>query len=202
MSKATTSADPDWQIVMAPAKGGLWFVLLLVWAFTAGVYILWKFANGEVSPFGHLLIFAFPVLITYYGLRGIQGNNGKLVLRQDGFTLTLPSSENESFRWERVDSFETRIFGDPVATGAGVATAGFVYDDGKKGQRVIGLANSLPYAGQDLARLMDYARIEAAKGWPDRPQDLNDLAVAALGSDRKTSARDRFKARSTTSRGS
>ena len=199
MSKAAASADDDWQIVMAPSKGGLWLALLLVWAFTAGVYLLWTFADGEVGLFGHLLIFAFPILITYYGLRGIQGSNGKLVLRQDGFTLTLPSGESEFFRWERVDSFETRIFGDPVVTGTGVATADFVYDDGGKGHRVVGLANSLPYAGDDLARIMEYARIEAAKGWPDRPQDLSMLVRTALGSDRKTSARDRFMARQKTS---
>src|SRR5690554_2075912 len=96
---AMATEGSNWRIVMAPSKRGLWIVLLLAWAFAGGAYALWRFADGEVSVFGYVLIFCFPVLISYYGLRGLVGNNGKLVLERRGFTLTPSSGATEFFYW-------------------------------------------------------------------------------------------------------
>lgn len=176
-----TDPKRNWQIVMTPAKGGLWLALLVAWTFAGGTYALWRLAAGEVSPLGYVLIFAFPSLVSFYGLRGLLGENGKLVLQRDGFRLTGVSGNTEFFLWDKVESFSTHIFGDTVVTKLGVATARFAYPEQSGGQRVVGLANSLPYAGDELARIMEYARMEALKGWPEPPQDLIALAMAALG---------------------
>lgn len=196
---ATVRERSDWRIVMAPSKRGLWIVLPLVWAFAGGAYALWRFAEGEVSAFGHLLIFSFPVLISYYGLRGLVGENGKLVLVRHGFTLTLPSGATHFFYWDRVEKFGTHVFGDPVVTQTGVATARFAYVDEDRKHKTVGLANNLPYAGEDFARIMEYARLEAANGWPKPLTDLTSLAVAALGSHGETSLPERLKAQPTES---
>lgn len=189
----------DWCIVMAPSKRGLWIVLLLVWAFAGCAYALWLFADGAVSVFGYVLIFCFPGLVSFYGLRGIVGENGKLVLERHGFTLTLPSGATQFFYWDRVQKFSTHVFGDPVVTQTGVATARFAYVDEDGKHKISGLTNNLPYAGEDLARIMEYARLEAANGWPKPPADLTSLAVAALGSHGETSLPERLKAQPTES---
>lgn len=194
---ATATKNSHWQIIVTPAKGGLWLVLLMAWTFAGGSYALWWFSVGQVSPLGHLLIFAFPILVSYYGVRGLIGDNGKLVLQRDGFRLTGLSGDTEFFQWDKVERFSSHIFGDAVVTGTGIAAARFTYAEQNGGQRIVGLANSLPYAGDDLAQIMEYARIEASKGWPEPPQDLIALAMAALGHSYKAKLGQRLEVRST-----
>lgn len=199
MTDATGADWAQWQIVIKPSKGGLWLVLIMVWVFAAGVYALWRFADGEVSAFGNLLIFSFPTLVSFFGLRGLYADNGKLALEQRGFTLTPPSGAAEFFTWDAVEGFGTNIFGDPVITQSGVATVRFAYAADDKRTRVVSLTNSLPYAGDDLARIMEYARREALKGWPNPPRDLSRLAMAALGTDNKTESYERLRPQPTDS---
>ena len=191
MTNATAAEGGEWQVLMKPSKGGLWLVLLLIWAFVGGVYALWRFVVGEVNALGYLLIFSFPALISFYGLRGIYADNGKLALERHGFTLTPPSGPAEFFCWDRVEGFSTHIFGDPIITQSSIATVRFAYAADDKSKRIVGLTNSLPYAGDDLARIMEYARCEALKRWPNPPRNLRSLAIAALGTDGKTGPNER-----------
>lgn len=194
---AASGPNADWRIVMAPPKGGLWIVLLMAWLFAGGAYALIRLTNDELSFLTHVLVFAFPILISYYALRSLLGDNGKLVLERRGFSLTLPSGGTEFFQWDKVEAFGTHVFGDPVITETGVETARFAHINGKGERRIVGLANNLKYSGAPLAEIMEYARLQAEKGWPQPPADQEALAMAALGVDNATALKARLKAQPT-----
>lgn len=191
---ATSGPKADLRIVMAPPKGGLCIVLLLVWLFAGCTYALVRLTGDEVSFLTHVLVFAFPVLISYYALRSLLGDSGKLVLERGGFSLTLPSGGTAFFQWDKVEAFGTHVFGDPIVTETGVEAARFAHIDGKGERRIVGLTNNLKYSGAALAEIMEYARLQAEKGWPQPPVDQEALAMAALGVDNATALKARLKA--------
>lgn len=180
------SKAAHWHIDIAPAKFGLWLVLLTVWVFTGAVSGLWYLGEGRLDPIAWVLILPFPVIVSWYMLQSLLANNGRLRLEPDGFWRILSGTQREFVHWDRVDRFGTGLFGDPVVTGMGVVVAEFSYVDEAGNPKTDRLANNLPYSGEDLARLMDYARRQAALNWPAPPASLADLAAAALDQEGET----------------
>lgn len=190
------SASGQWRITLAPSVSGLFAVIALSWAFAGLALWLLDMADGGVGPVGYALILPFPLVVTWYGLNGIGRGNGRLDLERDGFWQTLDDGERRFVRWDRVEAFRTSVFGDPVVTGTGVEVAEFAWVDADDQRQVTRLANSLPYAAGKLARLLEHARREAGRGWPEPPADLAALARAAMRDDPDESGlRDRLSAR-------
>lgn len=177
-----TAVSPaaHWHIDIVPVKSGQWVVLLAVWIFAGVALGLWYLAEGRLGPISWALILPFPVIITWYALQSLFADSGRLRLEPAGFWRTLPDNRREFVHWDRVERFGIGLFGDPVVTGMGVVVAEFSYVDEAGNRHVDRLTNSLPYSGEQLAQLMEYARRQAALKWPAPPASLNDLAKSAL----------------------
>lgn len=178
-----TAVSPTvhWHIDIIPVKAGLWLVLLAVWMFAGIALGLWYLGEGRLGMIAWALILPFPLIISWYALQSLFAHNGRLRLEPEGFWRILPDGRDEFIRWASVDRFGTGLFGDPVVTRTGVVVAEFSYTDEAGNRQTDRLANNLPYSGARLARLMEYARVQAALGWPEPPAGLADIAESALG---------------------
>ena len=136
---------------------------------------------GSVGIIAWVLILPFPLMVSWYCFQSLVHGNGCLRLEPEGFWRSLTGNRREFIRWDRVVRFGTGVFGDPLVTRTGVAVAEFEYYDATGTLQTDRLANNLPYSGERLARLMEYARLQAAHGWPEPPASLADLKAAALG---------------------
>lgn len=174
------SPRPDWHIEIAPAKAVLLLVLVAMWGFAGVVLGLWYLGVGDVGLVAWALVLPFPVIISWSILAGLFAGNGRIRLEPDGFWRTVSDGRREFIRWDRVERFGTGLFGDPVETGTGVVVAEFSHTDEAGTHHIDRLANNLPYTGHVLAQVMEYARRQAALGWPAPPAGVADLAAAAL----------------------
>lgn len=169
----------DWRISLAPDPLQQLIVLAVVWLFGGGTLYVLSAVEGELSTFWYFIVLPFPLIVSFYALRGLSGTNGRMELRPDGFWRTTPQGQNLFISWDRVESFGIGIFGDPVITGTGVAVPEFAYRDDTGNRMVDNLPANLPMSAEKLVMIMEYAQLEAAKDWPHPPVNLQDLIKAA-----------------------
>lgn len=170
----------NWHIDIVPIKSSLWLVLVAVWLFAGITLGLWFIGEGQVGFVAWALILPFPMIISWYVLQSLFADNGRLRLEPEGFWRSLPGRRREFIRWDDVVAFRSGVFGDPLVTQTGVAVAEFEYHESNGALKTDRLANNLPYSGESLAQLMEYARLQAALDWPKPPTSLGELAQAAL----------------------
>lgn len=180
MQKTTCSTDrKNWKISLSPNPLEQAVVLLVVWVFAGGLLYGLSLLEGGLRPFWYVLVLPFPLIVSFYSLRGLTGHNGKLELQADGFWRTTPQGKKLFLHWDRVENFGVGIFGDPLVTGTGVSVAEFAFIDDIGERRIERLSGNLPLPADKLAGLLEFARQEAAKGWPNPPANLKDLVSQA-----------------------
>ena len=188
------------RIVLATRRGGVLFLLFAVWLAGALAYGAWTVLNGRLLTLALAICFAVPVLVLLGVLLGLIAPRGRIVIRADGFTRTLPNGKKHFIAWTDVVRFHAGWFGEPSGKRAGAASVQVTYRDRDGNERTELLSGNLHYTGEDLARLMDHARNEAARGWHKPPRDLAELEVAALGIRARSALRRRVTARAIASR--
>lgn len=172
----TVSTDrKKWKVSLSPNPLEQAIVLVVAWAFAGGLLYGLSVLEGGLRLFWYILVLPFPLVVSFFSLRGLAGRNGQLELQADGFWRTTPNGERLFLRWDRVEKFSVGVFGDPVATGIGVSVPEFAFIDDANERRVERLSGNLPLSAERLAELLEFARKEAAKGWPNPPDDFNAL---------------------------
>lgn len=169
----------NWKISLSPNPSEQAIVLVVAWAFAGGLLYGLSFLEGDLRPFWYVLVLPFPLVVSFYSLRGLTGRNGQLELQADGFWRTTPDGEKLFLHWDRVEKFGVGVFGDPVVTGSGVSVPEFAFIDEDDERKVERLSGNLPLSAERLAGLLEFARREAARGWPNPPGDLKALISQA-----------------------
>ncbi|BAQ16609.1 hypothetical protein GL4_1151 [Methyloceanibacter caenitepidi] len=185
MQTATSSKDPrDWKISLSPNPLEQAILLAVVWAFAGGLLYGLSLLEGGLGPLWYVIVLPFPLIVSFYSLRGLTGHNGQLELQPDGFWRTTTNGRKLFLPWDRVEKFYVGVFGDPGVSDSGVPVLGFAFVDGSGERRVEHLSGNLPLSAEKLAGILEFARQEAAKGWPNPPESLKDLIsrVAVPGS--------------------
>lgn len=173
------TGNNDWRISIAPNPVQQLIVIVIVWMFGLGILYGISRLDGQLSPMWYLLVLPFPLVISFYALRGISGANGRMELRSDGFWRTAPSGESLFVYWDQVENFRMGVFGDPIVTDVGVAVPEFEYVDGAGTRTVERLPTNLPLSAEKFVMIMNYAHGEAKKGWPIPPDSYKALCVEA-----------------------
>lgn len=181
MTRKTTgpTGRKDWKISLSPDPLEQAVVLVVVWTFSGSLLYGLSLLEGGLRPFWYVLVLPFPLIVSFYSLRGLTGRNGQLELQADGFWRTAPDGERLFLRWDRVEKFGVGILGDPVVAGIGVSVPEFAFIDEDDERKVERLSGNLPLSAERLAGLLEFARHEAARGWPNPPGDLKALISQA-----------------------
>jgi len=176
---AAPTERKNWTISLSPDPLEQAVVLVVVWTFSGGLLYGLSLLEGGLRLFWYALVLPFPLIVSFYSLRGLTGRNGQLELQADGFWRTAPHGEKLFLHWDRVEKFGVGVFGDPVVTGSGVSVPEFAFIDEDDERKVERLSGNLPLSAERLAGLLEFARHEAARGWPNPPGDLKALISQA-----------------------
>lgn len=178
--KTTGPTDREnWKIPLSPDPLEQAVVLVVAWAFAGGLLYGLSLLEGGLRPFWYVLVLPFPLIVSFHSLRGLTGCNGQLELQADGFWRTTPQGRKLFLHWDRVEKFGVGIFGDPLVTGVGVSVPEFAFIDDIGERRIERLSGNLPLPAEKLAGILEFARQEAEKGWPNPPANLKDLVSQA-----------------------
>jgi hypothetical protein len=170
-----TTINP-WRIEIAPSRRGPLLAVALAWIFGLLVFSLYYFV-GDGSPFGFaiLISFAFPAVISYYGLKGAFLGAGRVCLDRGGFTITRGVSD-ERHAWADVQGFYVDTFGaGPVYEGRPVPH--FRLKNGTVGW----LPDNLGFDASQLVTAMERMRQLAERGWPHKPKSIADAIRNEFG---------------------
>lgn len=166
----------DWRLDLRPNARGTLIILALVWLVCSPL-IAWSIF-GDPGLVGVLSIFAFPLLMTYYGLKTAFGGSGHVSIDRDGFSVQRPSSEIERFQWPEVRRFFVAKIGG-TGVGDGTDVPHFEVADGAGGWRETWLPGSLGIPADQLVMAMEKLRMLAMQGWPTHPTSIQELLQQA-----------------------
>lgn len=181
----TDQAGNDWKLEIRPGRIAPLIEVLLVWLACMPL-ILWGLL-GEPGIGFALICSGFPLVITYYGLRSAFSGSGVITIDEQGFEVVRPSSRPERFSWSDIDAFFVGAFGaSPFYAGKPVPH--FFVREGKGGRREVWLPSNTGLSAETLTGAMEFLRLQALAGWPQRPGDLRELVEASSSVGRSTGA--------------
>lgn len=166
------TVSSDWRLDIQTNRVGSLIALALLWL-VFGPLIAWAIL-GEMGLMFLLACAAFPLLITYYGLKSAFGKAGHVSIDRDGFSVQRPDSGVERFEWPEVRRFFVGKFGaTEIYDGSDVPH--FEFADGTGGWRESWLPGNLGIPPDQLVMAMEKLRTLAMQGWPTRPASIEEL---------------------------
>ncbi len=166
----------DWRLDLRPNARGSLIALALIWLVCSPL-IAWAIL-GEMGLVFLVSSAAFPLVMTYYGLKTAFAGSGHVSIDRDGFSVQRPNSEIERFQWPEVRRFFVAKIGED-GPHDGTDVPHFEVADGAGGWRETWLPGSLGIPPDRLVMAMEKLRTLAMQGWPTHPSSIEELLQQA-----------------------
>ena len=165
----------EWRLVIEQDRRGALIASAIAWAACLPLaYLL----SAEMGSAAYVFILPFPVVTSFYALRSAFGENGRIEIDRQGFSVGRAASV-ERFDWDIIDNFRLGALG-ASAIHAGVPVVVFDIRDAVGRLHEQGLpGNTGLEVGRLLAGMQSLLELSRA-GWPSLPATVVE-AFPAVG---------------------